>query len=125
MGKGSSAANSQGNVKPFTPVEGPAAWYAKDYKNDDSWIYRLTDGDIKEVEAALEVAKASGKEIKVRRISMFLVVEYRHVQQVNICSYHHMTLNLQPEVAFLILLTVSLKQLSAHQSFWHEFQLTT
>ena len=66
MGKGSSAANSQGNVKPFTPVEGPAAWYAKDYKNDVSWIYRLTDGDIKEVEAALEVAKASGKEIKVR-----------------------------------------------------------
>lgn len=73
MGKGSSAANSQGNVKPFTPVEGPAAWYANDYKNDDSWIYRLTDGDIKEVEAALEVAKASGKEIKVRLIQCFVL----------------------------------------------------
>ena len=65
MGKGSSATKSQGNVTAFTPVEGPSAWYAADFKDDDTWIYQLTDSDIQEIEAAIDAVKASKKDIKV------------------------------------------------------------
>ena len=65
MGKGSSATKSQGNVTEFTPVEGPSAWYAADFKDDDTWIYRLTDSDIQEIEVAVDAVKATKKDIKV------------------------------------------------------------
>ena len=55
----------QGAVEPFTRVEGPSAWVAADYKDNEKWIYRLTPGDIAELDAAVTSVVASGKRIQV------------------------------------------------------------
>ena len=46
--------------RPTGPITGPAAWYGRDMKDDDRWIYRLSDSDIDEVDAALLAFRESG-----------------------------------------------------------------
>ena len=36
-----------------TPGEGPSAWRGEDLQDSDEWIYRFTEGDLQEFEAAL------------------------------------------------------------------------
>lgn len=58
--------NEQGSIsQPFTPITGPAAWYAADYKDNDAWIYRLTPADLSELETAVTSVERSGVDIKV------------------------------------------------------------
>ncbi|MBO6825019.1 MAG: TauD/TfdA family dioxygenase [Sneathiella sp.] len=49
---------------PEIPVASPAAWYGRDLRDQKSWIARLTDADIAEIEAALEVADKTAKETR-------------------------------------------------------------
>jgi hypothetical protein len=45
-------------------VEGPSAWTGSDLKNKpDTWIHRLSDGEIAEIDAATEAALATGKDM--------------------------------------------------------------
>lgn len=39
------------------PVRGPVAWSGRDLAADESWSYRLSDGDVAELDAALAVAR--------------------------------------------------------------------
>ena len=59
----------QGSVIPFTPIQGPDAWYAKDYVQSDKYTYKLTTADIDELDTAIALAKASKKDIKVQLIT--------------------------------------------------------
>lgn len=53
--------SKQGQVVPFTVIEGPSAWIGKDIQRQpDSYIYHLTEADIKELEDATEKVAASG-----------------------------------------------------------------
>lgn len=45
---------------PEQAITSPAAWLGKDERRKSDWIYRLDDGEIAELEAALRSAKASG-----------------------------------------------------------------
>ena len=36
-----------------TPIPGPSAWRGEDLQNSEEWIYRFTEGDLQEFEAAL------------------------------------------------------------------------
>ena len=56
----------QGHVEPFTVVEGPDAWTAADYRGTERHVYRLTPGDIAEVNAALATVKRRGLPIQVQ-----------------------------------------------------------
>jgi hypothetical protein len=47
--------NRQGAVEPFTLVEGPEAWYAKDYRGKSDWVTELTPTHIAELDAAIQV----------------------------------------------------------------------
>ena len=59
-------ASVQGRItEPFTPVQSPAAWYAADYRDSDAWIYRLTEEDLAEIEAAVAAVEASGANVQV------------------------------------------------------------
>jgi hypothetical protein len=40
------------------PVSGPVAWSGRDVAADASWTYRLSEGDVRELDAALEYARA-------------------------------------------------------------------
>ena len=42
------------------PLNGPIAWVGPDMAASDAWLHQLTDAEIAELDAALEVAKASG-----------------------------------------------------------------
>lgn len=42
------------------PVRDRSAWKAADFAHDDSWVHRLTDADIAEIDAALAGVKARG-----------------------------------------------------------------
>ena len=42
------------------PVTSPKAWRGDALKNEQSWIVRLTDAEIAEIDRALAVAKATG-----------------------------------------------------------------
>ena len=42
---------------------GAAAWVGPEIQNDDSWIMRLDEADVAEVDAALSGLKAKGKTI--------------------------------------------------------------
>ncbi len=53
---------------PFTLVEGPEAWTAADYTNQDSYIYRFSPADLAELEAAVAAALQQGRELKVRHV---------------------------------------------------------
>lgn len=54
----------QGSVEPFTIVDGPEAWYAKDYKGRTEWITELTPTHIAELDAAVEGVIRSGIDIE-------------------------------------------------------------
>ena len=41
-------------------IDGPSAWLAADFTNDDSWIVHLTDDDIAAIDAALRAVQARG-----------------------------------------------------------------
>lgn len=43
-----------------TPFEGPAAWYSKDFKDNEKWIHKISEEDDKEIEEAVKVWKQSG-----------------------------------------------------------------
>lgn len=46
-------------------MEGPEAWYASDYKNDDSYIITLTEADVSELDAAVQSVVQSRQDLKV------------------------------------------------------------
>lgn len=43
-----------------TPVTGAAAWKAADFKNDNSWLYRLSPTELEEIDAATWSLKSKG-----------------------------------------------------------------
>ena len=60
------ACSRQGSAVLGTVIEGPDAWYAKDYVGTERHIYRLTPDDIAELDAAVAAVQVAGIEIKVR-----------------------------------------------------------
>ena len=44
-------------------IKGAAAWYGKDFRGKDLWVYRFTDPDIEELLVAVAKAKNSGSSI--------------------------------------------------------------
>src|SRR5262245_45388355 len=48
----------------MTPITSPKAWRGETLARDSSWIVRLTDADIAEIDRALAVAKASGRPLE-------------------------------------------------------------
>mmetsp|Transcript_37065 Transcript_37065/g.82427 ORF Transcript_37065/g.82427 Transcript_37065/m.82427 type:complete len:361 (+) Transcript_37065:175-1257(+) len=58
------ATSRQGSVKPFTLIEGPAAWYTKDYAGTTKHVYFLTPSDIAELDTAVQSVVAAGLDIK-------------------------------------------------------------
>ena len=58
-------ARRQGSAVPGTLIEGPDAWYAKDYAGTEKHIYRLSEQDLVELDAAVASVEASGIDIKV------------------------------------------------------------
>ena len=44
---------------------GPSAWTAADYKNNEQWIYRLREEDVKELERAVNGIIDSGVRVQV------------------------------------------------------------
>ena len=61
-----SFSDRQGSAAPGTVITGPDAWYAKDYVGTEKHIYRLTETDLAELDAAVASVVASNVEIKVR-----------------------------------------------------------
>jgi hypothetical protein len=47
-------------VIPLTPVEDPALWYGRDMTRSESWIHRLTEAEIADVEQAIARVESSG-----------------------------------------------------------------
>ena len=47
-------------MEPYTIVDDPAAWYAEQYRDPESYSYRLSSEEISEVEAAIEHAESLG-----------------------------------------------------------------
>ncbi len=41
------------------PVVGPVAWSGREIKPDDSWVYRLSDADVRELESAIVASRAA------------------------------------------------------------------
>ena len=56
---------SSASVHPFTPVAGPSAWYADQYKNNTEYVYNLSTEDVTELDAAVAAVVKSGKNIQV------------------------------------------------------------
>jgi hypothetical protein len=54
----------QGQVVPFTLVEGPEAWTAAEYQDSSKYTYVLSETDVAELDAA--VAGVAGRDIKAR-----------------------------------------------------------
>jgi hypothetical protein len=50
---------------PLQPLDSPAAWKIEDLRRNTDWAYDLTEADIAELEAAIQHAAATGKEIHV------------------------------------------------------------
>ena len=48
---------------PGGPIDGPDAWRADDMRGRDDWVHVLTDGEIAEIEAAVEVADIDDRPI--------------------------------------------------------------
>ncbi len=50
---------------PFTQVEGPEAWFVKDYPGDISqYAYTFTEADLAEITAAVQAIEAKGIDTK-------------------------------------------------------------
>jgi len=45
------------------PIAGPASWVGKDMAGSDDWVYRLTPADIAEIDSAIHLNEAAGREI--------------------------------------------------------------
>ncbi|NQV80822.1 MAG: TauD/TfdA family dioxygenase, partial [Alphaproteobacteria bacterium] len=41
---------------PPSVIEGPSAWYGRDFRTTDEWIFRFTDADLAEIEAAVQAS---------------------------------------------------------------------
>lgn len=52
-------------MHPFTPVLGPSAWYAEEYRNSNEHVYDLSAQDLAELNAAVAAVSLSGKDIQV------------------------------------------------------------
>ena len=50
-------------TQPEGRATGAAAWYAGDFKHDHTWLHQLNDGDVAEIEAALQTALATGEPV--------------------------------------------------------------
>ena len=46
-------------------IEGPDAWYAKEYVGTEKHIYRLSEQDLVELDAAVASVEVSGIDVKV------------------------------------------------------------
>jgi hypothetical protein len=46
------------NNRPPREVTGPSAWYGRDMKESDEWIFRLSEADIAEIDAAVQASRA-------------------------------------------------------------------
>ncbi|KIZ05655.1 hypothetical protein MNEG_2302 [Monoraphidium neglectum] len=57
-------ATRQGSVEPFTLVEGPEAWYAKDYRGRSDWVTVLSPTHIAELDAAVQGILRSGIDLR-------------------------------------------------------------
>ena len=66
-------------MHPFTPVTGPSAWYADQYKHNTEYIYDLTKEDLAELDAAVSAVIDSGKDIQVRCILLLLAFQESQV----------------------------------------------
>lgn len=55
----------QGHVVPFTVVEGPEAWTVAQYRDNQEYVYVLSEADVAELDAA--VAGVRDHDLKVRR----------------------------------------------------------
>lgn len=48
-------------MEPFTVIQGPSAWVGSEIQKDsESYIYHVTESDIKELDAAIAAVEASG-----------------------------------------------------------------
>ncbi len=47
-----------------------AAWLGRDIQNSDEWIYRLSDAEIAEIDAALRHLQSTGQQISTSRKSI-------------------------------------------------------
>tara|TARA_Y100001934_G_scaffold50246_1_gene61325 strand:- start:310 stop:1347 length:1038 start_codon:yes stop_codon:yes gene_type:complete len=45
------------------PIRDRSAWKATDFENDDSWIYRFSDAELAEIDAAMRSIKARGLDV--------------------------------------------------------------
>ncbi len=43
---------------PPGPIEGPSAWYGKEMRATDEWLFRLTDADLAEIDAAVTATQS-------------------------------------------------------------------
>ncbi|WP_213765556.1 TauD/TfdA family dioxygenase [Caballeronia sp. dw_19] len=53
----------------YTPITDPSAWRGADYQHSEDWLYRFTDGNIRDIQAALtrvRAAKISDSELVVQ-----------------------------------------------------------
>lgn len=59
-------ATEHGSTAPATPpgpIGGPAAWRGEDLARSDDWMYRLSDADIAEIDAALASVRSRGLDL--------------------------------------------------------------
>lgn len=72
--------SKQGSVVPYTVVDTPQAWYAKDYKDRTDWITYLSNDHVSELEAAISALLKSG-EVEVEGNYVQLVSNYTVVRE--------------------------------------------
>ena len=51
-------------ARPMRPVVDPAGWYAEEFRDADHWIYRLSDAEVAELDAAVAGVEQRGLDIK-------------------------------------------------------------
>ena len=50
-------------IQQFKKVEGPAAWYGRDFEHNDEWIYHLSSKDIQELDHAITAFHQNGRQL--------------------------------------------------------------
>ena len=58
------SSDTGGSMAPLRLVRGPSAWYGRDLVDRDDWIYRLSDDDVDEIDAAVETVRRRGLPMK-------------------------------------------------------------